>query len=113
MKESYSEDLVNHTDPESCECAREGTFEALTGEPTGRAIEPRNQVILQGADLLMVKGRQHRARRQDEMCTAPARSKNQGMWRHYSRGSREISGSALRNGVRRVRALNPKGIRMR
>ena len=74
MKESYSEDIVSHTDSESCECVREGTFEALTGEPTGRAIEPRNQVILREADFLMVKGRQHRARRQDEAHMAPARS---------------------------------------
>ena len=113
MKESYSEDIVSHTDSESCECVREGTFEALTGEPTGRAIEPRNQVILREADFLMVKGRQHRARRQDEARMAPARSKNQGMWRHFSRGSREISGSTRRSGVRRVRAWKPKGTSMR
>ena len=113
MKESYSEDIVSHTDCESCECVREGTFEALRGEPTGRAIEPRNQVILREADFLMVKGRQHRARRQDEARMAPARSKNQGMRRHFSRGSREISGTTRRSGVRRVRAWNPKGIRMR
>ena len=113
MKESYSEDIVSHTDSESCECVREGTFEALRGEPTGRAIEPRNQVILREADLLMVRGRQHRVRRQGKAYPAPARSKNQGMWGRFSRGSREISGSALRNGVRRVRALNPKGTSMR
>jgi RNA-directed DNA polymerase len=63
MKESYSEEIANHTGPESCEGVREGALEALTGESTGRAIEPRNQVILREADLLMAGGRQHRARR--------------------------------------------------
>ena len=41
MKESHSEKLATHADPESCECVREGTLEALTGEPAGRVIEPR------------------------------------------------------------------------
>ena len=99
MKESHSEDLASHAGPESCEGVREGALEALTGEPAGRAIEPRNQVIFREADLLMVRGRQHRVRRQGKAYSAPARSKNQGMWGRFSRGSREISGSALRNGV--------------
>ena len=94
MKESHSEDQASHAGPESCEGVREGALEALTGEPAGRAIEPRNQVILREADLLMVRGRQHRARRHGKACPAPARSKNQGMWGSFSRGSREISGSA-------------------
>ena len=63
MKESYSEDLADHADPESCEGVREGTLEALTGETTGRAIEPRNCFILREADPLMVRGRQHRTHR--------------------------------------------------
>ena len=63
MRESYSEEIANHTDPESCEGVREGALEALTGEPVGRAMEPRNQVILREADLLMVWGRQHGAHR--------------------------------------------------
>lgn len=113
MKESYSEDLASYAGPESCEGVREGALEALTGEPAGRAIEPRNQVIFREVDLLMARGRQHRARRQGKACTAPARSKNQGMWGRFSHGSREISGSARHSGVWWVRALNPKGMRMR
>ena len=113
MKESYSEELVNHTDPESCESIREDTLEALTGETAGRAIEPRKRIILREADLLMVKGKQHHARRYDEAWMAPARSKTPGMWRHFSHGNREISGSALRDGVVRVRAWNPEGASMR
>ena len=33
--------------------------------------------------------------------------------RHFSHGSREVSGSAGRSGVRRVRAWKPKGTSMR
>ena len=113
MKESHSEDQASHAGPESCEGVGNGALEALTGEPAGRAIEPRNQGLRREADLLMAGGRQHRERRQGKAQPAPARSENQGMWGSFSRGSREVSGSALRNGVRRVRALNPKGIRMR
>ena len=63
MKESHSEDQASHAGPESCEGAREGALEALTGEPAGRAIEPRNRFIIREADLLMVWGRQHRTHR--------------------------------------------------
>src|ERR1700694_1114805 len=42
MKESHSEGVANHTDPESCGETWEGLAEALTGEGTGRVIEPRN-----------------------------------------------------------------------
>jgi len=38
MKVSYSEGLANHTGSESCGVAREGGFEALTGEGAGREI---------------------------------------------------------------------------
>jgi hypothetical protein len=113
MKESHSENLASYAGPESCEGVREGALEALTGEPAGRAIEPRNQVILREADLLMVRGRQHRLHRIGKVRTAPARSENLCMWGRFSRGSREISGTTRRSGVRRVRALNPKGKRMR
>ncbi len=66
MKESYSEDLVNHTDPESCECAREGTFEALTGEPTGRAIEAAKSSYPSG-------GRPSNGKGKATPCTPPRR----------------------------------------
>jgi hypothetical protein len=34
----YSEDLANHTDPESCAGAREGTGEALTRARAGEVL---------------------------------------------------------------------------
>ena len=113
MKESHSEDQASHAGPESCEGVREGALEALTGEPAGRAIEPRNQFIHREADTLMACGRPYRACREGKARPAPARSENLCMWGRFSHGSREISESARRNGVRRVRALNPKGARMR
>ena len=114
MRESNSEDLASHAGPESCEGVREGALEALTGEPAGRAIEPRNRIINREADLLMARGRQHPACRQGKVRRTPARSENQGMWGSFSRGSREISGLTSPNvALGGVRALNPKGMRMR
>ena len=52
MKESHSENFASHAGPESCEGVREGALEALTGEPAGRAIEPRNRTINREADPL-------------------------------------------------------------
>ena len=112
MKESHSEDQASHAGPESCEGVREGALEALTGEPAGRAIEPRNQVIIREADTLMASGRPHRARCYGKVRPAPARSKNHGMWGRFSHGSREIPGLTQRYGGW-VRAENPKGARQR
>jgi hypothetical protein len=53
MKESHSEDQASHAGPESCESVGNGALEALTGEPAGRAIEPRNWFIIREADTLM------------------------------------------------------------
>ncbi|MEA3279723.1 MAG: hypothetical protein U9Q38_03890 [Thermodesulfobacteriota bacterium] len=38
MKESYSEGVANHTDPESCGCGSNGTTDALTRERMGRVL---------------------------------------------------------------------------
>src|SRR6266481_7743479 len=43
MEESDAEGLATHGGPKSCDGAREDAGEALTGEPAGQAIEPRNQ----------------------------------------------------------------------
>ncbi len=97
MKESHSEDQASHAGPESCEGVREGALEALTGEPAGRAIEPRNVLIIREADTVMASGRPHRTCRKGKARPAPARSKNLCMWGRFSHGSREISGSARRS----------------
>src|SRR5947199_6369143 len=43
MKVRYREEMANHSNPESCGVCREVCAEALTGETSRRAIEPRNQ----------------------------------------------------------------------
>jgi hypothetical protein len=112
MKESYSENIAGYTDPESCESYGNVRLEALTGEPAGRAIEPRNQVILRGVDVLMACGRPHRAGRYSKTCPALARSENHSMQGSFSHGNREIPRLANTYLVR-VRAENPKGTMQR
>ena len=41
MRVPYDEGVANHIGPELCAGVREGVSEALTGERTGQAIEPR------------------------------------------------------------------------
>ena len=41
MRVPYDEGVANHIGPESCAGVGEGVSEALTGERTGQAIEPR------------------------------------------------------------------------
>src|SRR5664280_96108 len=59
MRVLYIEGIAIHSGPESCVAVREGGGEALTGECTGRAIEPRNHGN-RGADAVFMVGRQHR-----------------------------------------------------
>jgi hypothetical protein len=68
MKVSYGEGLANHTGSESCGVAREGGFEALTGEGAGRVFS-REKQILRDADAVRSGGRQHRVRRHCEALT--------------------------------------------
>ena len=51
MKVSCSEDVANHTGPESCVCIREGAGEALTGERIGQPSS-RESLILPDADVV-------------------------------------------------------------
>ena len=89
MKVSYSEGLANHTGSESCGVAREGGFEALTGEGAGR-VSSREKQILRDADAVRSGGRQHRVRRYCEAQTSPARSQTPSTYRNISHGNREI-----------------------
>ena len=43
MKESYTEGLVNHGDPESCVYYRKVVYEALTGAHAGRVLSHENR----------------------------------------------------------------------
>src|SRR5215207_2813807 len=73
MKESYGEGIATHAGPESCGDAREGSAEASTGVRAGR-VYSRERTFLRGADAVRKSGRPHRARRQRETRSGPARS---------------------------------------
>jgi hypothetical protein len=90
MEERYIEGVGIHGDPESCAGAREGAGAAWTGACIGRAIEPRNHLV-QGADVVLVGGRQHPRQRYGELPRDPARSENPSMCRISLRENREIS----------------------
>ena len=89
MKVSYSEGLANHTGSESCEVAREGGFEALTGEGAGRVFS-REKLFLRDADAVRRGGRQHRVRRYCEAYASPAWSQTPRTYRNTSHGNREV-----------------------
>ena len=89
MKVSYSEGLANHAGSESCGAAREGGFEALTGEGAGR-VYSREKDLLRDADAVRRSGRQHRVRRYCKAQTSPARSQTPRTYRNTSLGNREV-----------------------
>ena len=88
MKESYTEGLASHSDPESCGGAREGAAEALTGAHMGRVLSRENRCD-QGADDVVLCGRQHTCRRHGKSTSNPARSKTSGTCGNSMRENRE------------------------
>ena len=89
MEEPYIEGVAIHGDPESCVGAREGAGEAWTGACIGRAIEPRNHLV-QGADVVLIGGRQHRQWRYRELLVGPARSETLCMYGTSMRENLEV-----------------------
>lgn len=63
MKEPHEKGVAHQLDPESWVVVREGGCQALAGARTGRAIEPRKCVQVQGADAVAVSGRRDRTHR--------------------------------------------------
>ena len=113
MKEPDGEGLASHTGPESCEGGSNAALEALTGVRAGRVLSLVMSSV-QGADAFRFGGRPHDPSRHREGRTGPAGSKAPGTHGHTSRGSREISGLTPPNvALGGVRALNPKGMRVR
>jgi RNA-directed DNA polymerase len=88
MKESHVEGLAAHSGPESCEDAREGVVEALTGVRAGRVLS-RERTFLRGADAVRRGGRPHPTHRYREIRRDPARSQAPGMHGNTSRENRE------------------------
>jgi hypothetical protein len=108
MRVPHGEGLATHTGPESCVYARKGVGEALTGDVRAGLLSRERS--LQGADAVLVSGRQHRAHRYREMQLDPAWSKTPSTYVSSSRGNREVPRLALADGAE-VRAVNPKGAR--
>jgi RNA-directed DNA polymerase len=89
MKESQTKGLASHGHPESCDGAREGAVEALTGAHAG-AVLSRESQINQGADAVRVSGRPHAGARHGEPTRNPARSETCGMRGNSECENREI-----------------------
>lgn len=89
MKEPYIEELATHDDPESCAGRRKEAGEALTGARVGRVLSRENRRN-QGADDVVLSGRQHGHARHGECMTDPARSKTPSMRGNSTRENREI-----------------------
>jgi len=109
MKESYGEGIATHAGPESCGDTREGSAEASTGVRAGR-VYSRERTFLRGADAVRKSGRPHRARRQRETRSGPARSetlRTHGITMH---GNREIPELPAADGAA-GRIGKPKGVR--
>jgi RNA-directed DNA polymerase len=98
MKESHVKGLATHDGPESCAAIGEKSGEALTGEGAGRVLS-RERNLLRDADAVGESGRQHRAHRQREMRSSPARSKTPCTYGSTSRENREVLCSPLADGA--------------
>lgn len=89
MKETYIEGPASHDGPESCVGPRKGAGEALTGVHAGGVLS-RENTCTQGADDVVLNGRQHADGRQGEPDSDPARSKTSCMRGISMHENREI-----------------------
>ena len=104
MRESHSEDLASHADPESCVVVREGGCEAFDRGMCRPSIEPR-KLMNSGVPTQYnyAEGNIHWAIVAMPSWNSP-RSKTSSMFRNSSRENREVScppaegGSASREG---------------
>src|SRR5262245_66542030 len=108
MKVSYGEGLALHAGPGSCGGAREGGVKAAKGERTGRIFS--REIPLRGADAVRRSGRPHRACRNRETRSDPARSQTPCTLGTTMPGNREIPGPPAADGAA-GRVGKPKGVR--
>lgn len=111
MKESDSEGVAIHADPESCAGGREGVGEALTGACAGWVLSREIHESLRGADAVESGGRPHREGRHREALSDPARSQTPCTRRTSPHGNREISRPTTAAPTAGVRVGNPEGVR--
>ena len=98
MKESCIEGPASHDGPESCAVTRKGVSEALIGAHAGGVLS-RENTCTQGADDVVLNGRQHIGGRQGESADDPARSKTSCMRGSSMRENREIPRSPPGDGL--------------
>jgi len=98
MKESYSEGLATHTDPESCDTVREDGVEALTGVRAGWVLS-RESSFLRSADEVGEVGRPHWRRRYRETLLGSARSETPCTYGNTTLGNREVLWSPTADGA--------------
>src|SRR5487761_2511900 len=109
MKVQYREEMANHSDPESCVAHREVWGEALTGETSRPAIEPRNQQIEMPTTLTLSEGNTGHGDNR-KLCTGLARSETLRMLGSDLHRSWEISavpGAVGTGGTGKVNDRNP------
>ena len=97
MKESHTQGLASHGNPESCLGVRKDIGEALTGAHAGRVLSRENRSD-QGADAVVLVGRPHVHARHGELMDDPARSKTSDMRGNSMRENREIHGPPAADG---------------
>ncbi len=110
MKEAYTEGPASRGGPESCAGARKDTGEALTGVHMGGVLSRDNR-CKQGADDVVLSGRQHACARKGEGTGNPARSKTSSTYGNSVRENREIPCLPFEDGPKgragKVNSRNP------
>ena len=101
MKVSYIEDLANHNGSESCVCAGNFIYEALTGGDAGRVLSRERTQI--GVPTMCFEKEGNIAYSDiRELCVDPARSEALSMHPSTLYGSREIPLLVTGDAVTRV-----------
>ena len=95
MKESYSEGLASHAGLGSYAVVREGGGGTLIEVRTGRVLS-REISLDQGADAVLMRGRQHEPQRNGELEQGSARSETPGMYGNTPHGDWEIPRSSVK-----------------
>src|SRR5262245_47336747 len=101
MKGSYVKGFANHNGPESCDGARKGKAEALSGERAGMVLS-REIINVRDADPVRRWGRPQPAGRKGKARWYPARSETPGMHGSNLRENREILRPPTKRGVGRI-----------
>ena len=95
MKESHSEGIANHAGLGSYAVVRKDGGGTLIEERAGR-VWSREISLNQGADAVLMRGRQHELQRNGELKQGPARSKTPGMYENPQHGDWEIPRSSAK-----------------